>query len=225
MVVALLATVALAGAADSQKVLEQNQPPVVRQVDFGPAVWLAQAPNAVNGLFSDLGCELCPTGVQIIAENFVISTGGVGVNVNQIVIWGGYYPSNVPVPANFEILFQYDNAGVPGGVLYQASLLPSADVLTGVTLFGVSEHQVTFDFPPVTLPDGTYFVEIHTNTGVGNDAWFWETGNLDGTHGVAGSTWATEYPATAWNYDPATDLSITLNGELVPVELQSFDIE
>jgi len=223
--VAVLAIAGLGGAADSHKVLEQNQPPVVRQVDFGPAVWLGQAPNGVNGLFSDLGCDMCGGGVQIIAENFVISTGGVGVNLNQIVMWGGYYPSNVPVPANFEILFQYDSGGVPGGVTCQSSVVPTSDVLTGVTLFGVSEHQVTLDFPTCTLPDGNYFVEIHTNTGLGNDDWFWETGNLDGTHGVAGSAWATAYPVTSWNSDPATDLSITLNGDLVPVELQSFDVE
>ncbi|HPA81426.1 MAG TPA: hypothetical protein PLS95_11470, partial [Thermoanaerobaculales bacterium] len=50
---AVLAVVATAGAAESHKVLEQNQPPVVRQVDFGPAVWLAQAPDQANGIFLD----------------------------------------------------------------------------------------------------------------------------------------------------------------------------
>ena len=53
----LLLGAALAGAADSHKVLEQNQPPVVRQVDV--ATWLTQAPNQSNGIFSDVGCDLC----------------------------------------------------------------------------------------------------------------------------------------------------------------------
>ena len=222
---AMLAVVAQAGAADSRKVLEQNQPPVVREIDTGVATWLAQAPNQVNGLFADLGCDMCGTGVQIIADNFVVSTGGVGVNMNQAMIWGGYYPGNLPTAANFEVSFHSNAGGVPGAVVCQASVVPTSDVLTGVTLFGVSEHLLTLDFPSCTLADGTYWIEIHTNTGLGTDDWFWETGNLDGTHGVAGSAWATAYPATAWNSDPATDLAITLNGDLVPVELQSFNIE
>jgi hypothetical protein len=221
----LLLGAALAGAADSHKVLEQNQPPVVRQVDTGVATWLAQAPNQVNGIFSDLGCDICSTGVQIISDNFVVSSGGVGVNMNQAMIWGGYYPGNVPTAANFEVSFHSNAGGVPGAVVCQASVVPTSDVLTGVTLFGVSEHLVTLDFPSCTLADGTYWIEIHTNTGLGTDDWFWEVGNLDGVHGIIGSVWATEYPVVTWNSDTATDLAITLNGDLVPVELQSFDIE
>jgi hypothetical protein len=98
-------------------------------------------------------------------------------------------------------------------------------VLTGITLFGVSEHQITLDFAPVTLPDGTYFIEIYTNTGAGTDDWFWETGNVDATHGIIGQAFAFTAPGSSWNYDGAQDMSITLNGELVPVELQSFDVE
>ncbi len=219
----LLLGAALAGAADSHKVLEQNQPPVVRQVDV--ATWLTQAPNQSNGIFSDVHCDFCSGGVQVVADNFVISTGGVGVNMNQAVIWGGYYPGNVPTAANFEIIFHNGAGGVVGGVVCQASVLPSADILTGVTLFGVSEHQVTLDFPTCTLADGTYFVEIYTDSGVGTDDWFWEVGNVDPVNGVVGSAWAVSAPGSAWNYDTATDMAFTLNGDLVPVTLQSFDIE
>lgn len=222
--VAVLAVAGLAGAADSHKVLEQNQPPVVRQVDFGPAVWLGQAPNASNGIFSDATCDFCGQ-PQVLADNVVVSTGGVGINVNQIVIWGGYYPGNTPTSAPFTIIFHYDSGGLPGAVLGQTSVLPTSDVLTGVVLFGVSEHQVTLDFAPVTLPDGTYFLEIYTDTGAGTDDWFWETGNLDGTHGIAGQAYAFTAPGSGWAYDASQDMSITLNGELVPVELQSFDVE
>jgi len=218
----LLLGAALAGAADSHKVLEQNQPPVVRQVDV--ATWLTQAPNLANGIFSDAGCDLCG-GAQALADNFVISTGGVGVNMNQAIIWGGYYPNNIPAPANFEIIIHSDAGGLPGGVVCQASVVPSADVLTGVTLFGVREHQLTLDFPNCSLADGTYFIEIYTNTGSGTDDWFWETGNVDPTHGIAGQAYAFSAPGSGWTYDATQDMSITLNGDLVPVELQSFDIE
>lgn len=223
VVVTILAVVSPAGAADSHKVLEQNQPPVVRQVDV--ATWLTQAPNQVNGIFSDAGCDIC-YGQQVLADNVVLSTGGVGVNLNQAVIWGGYYPGNTPTAANFEIIIHSDAGGLPGGVICQFSVLPTADVLTGVTLFGVSEHQLTLDFPNCTLgSEQTYFIEIYTNTGAGTDDWFWETGNLDATHGVAGQAYAFSAPGSGWSYDATQDMSITLNGDLVPVELQSFDIE
>ena len=107
----------------------------------------------------------------------------------------------------------------------QESVFPTSDVLTGVTLFGVSEHLVTLDFPDCTLADGTYFIEIYTDTGAGTDDWFWETGNVDATHGIAGQAYAFTAPGSAWNYDASQDMAITLNGDLVPVELQSFDIE
>ena len=221
---AVLAIVAQAGAADLHKVLAEDQPPVVRQIDTSAATWLTQAPNQVNGLFSDPNCDYC-TRPQIVAENFVISTGGVGVNMSQAVIWGGYFPGNVPTPANFGVVFHSSAGGLPGGVVCQASVVPTSDVLTGVTLFGVSEHLVTLDFPTCTLADGTYFLEIYTDTGAGTDDWFWETGNVDPVHGILGFAVAFEFPPVTWNPDPSYDMAITLNGDLVPVELQSFNIE
>jgi hypothetical protein len=222
--VAVLAVAAPAVAADSHKVLEQNQPPVVRQIDFGAAAWLTQPPNQVNGIFSDATCDFCGQ-PQVLADNFVLSTGGVGVNINQAVIWGGYFPGNTPTPANFEVIIHLNSGGLPGGVVCQESVFPTSDVLTGVTLFGVSEHLVTLDFPDCTLADGTYFIEIYTDTGAGTDDWFWETGNVDATHGIAGQAYAFTAPGSGWLYDAAQDMSITLNGDLVPVELQSFNVE
>ena len=56
--VAVLAVVAPAGAADSHKVLEQNQPPV-RAAGRCSRTWLTQPPNRSNALFSDASCDLC----------------------------------------------------------------------------------------------------------------------------------------------------------------------
>jgi hypothetical protein len=220
---AVLAIAGLASAADFHKVLEQDQPPVVRQVDV--ATWLTQAPNQVNGLFSDAGCDFCGGGGQSTADNFIISTGGVGVNLNQAVIWGGYFPNNVPAPAPFTIIFHSNAGGMPGGVVCQSSVTPTSDVLTGVTLFGVSEHLLTLDFPTCTLADGTYWIEIFTNTGLGTDDWFWETGNQDPVNGIFDSAVALEAPGVSWFAWGGYDAAITLNGELVPVELQSFNVE
>jgi hypothetical protein len=70
---------------------------------------------------------------------------------------------------------------------------------------------------------GTYWLELFNNSNPSGN-FYWETGNVDVTHGIAGSAWYTTTPGTSWNLDPATDLSIQINGDdnLVPVELTSF---
>jgi hypothetical protein len=218
----LLLGAAVAGAADLHKVLEQNQPPVARQVDV--ATWLTQPPNQSNAIFSDASCDVCG-GPWVLADNVVIITGGVLSYVTQAIIWGGYYPNNIPVAANFEIIIHSDAGGLPGATICQYSVTPTSDVLTGVVLLGVNEHQITLDFPYCDLADGTYFIEIYTDTGPGTDDWGWETGNVDPTNGIAGLAYAFSAPGSGWTYEPTLDMAITLNGIPMPVELQSFDIE
>ena len=57
---------------------------------------------------------------------------------------------------------------------------------------------------------------MFNNTTGNSDQFFWETGNLDGTHGIAGSGFAFETPAVSWNVDPATDLSLLIDGPASP---------
>ena len=219
----LLLGAAVAGAADLHKVLEQNQPPVARQVD--DATWLTQPPNQSNAFFSDASCDICG-GPQVLADNVVIITGGVLTFVSQAIIWGGYYPNNIPVAANFEAIIHSDAGGLPGATICQYSVTPTSDVLTGVNLFGVDEHQITLDFQYCDLlVDGTYFIEIYTDTGFGTDDWVWETGNVDPTNGIAGLAYAFSAPGSEWTYESTVDMAITLNGIPMPVELQSLDIE
>ncbi len=220
----LLLGAAVAGAADVHKVLEQNQPPVVRKVDI--ATWLTQPPNQSNAYFSDASCDLC-SGPQVLADNVVIITGGVLSYVTQAIIWGGYFPYNIPVAATFEIIIHSDAGGLPGATICQYSVTPTSDVLTGVVLSGgVNEHQITLDFQYCDfLVDGTYWIEIYTDTGFGTDDWGWETGNVDPTNGIPGLAYAFSAPGSEWTYEPTVDMAITLNGIPMPVELQSFDIE
>ena len=219
----LLLGAAVAGAAGVHKVLEQNQPPVARQVD--DVTVLTQPPNQSNAIYSDVSCDYCG-GPQVLADNVVIITGGVLSYVTRAIIWGGYYPNNIPVAANFEIIIHSDAGGLPGATICQYSVTPTSDVLTGVNLFGVDEHQITLDFDYCDfLVDGTYFIEIYTDTGFGTDDWVWETGNVDSTNGIAGLAYAFSAPGSEWTYDSTVDMAITLNGIPMPVELQSFDIE
>lgn len=214
-----------AGAAEPHRVPAGNQPRVVRLVETGMSTWLSQPPDQVAGYFSDASCDSCGgVPAQVLADNF-LQRHIFGVFMNQAVIWGGYYPGNVPTPAPFQVIFHSDAGGLPGDVICQASVVPSSDVLTGVTVFGVSEHQITLDFPDCTLPDAAYFVEIYTDTGLGTDDWFWESGNVDPVNGIVGFAVAFEAPGVAWLASPDFDFAITLNGDLTPVELQSFVVE
>jgi hypothetical protein len=182
----------------------------------------------VNGLFADSDCQLCPTLQQTIADNFNTSIGGANVAITELVIWGGYYPENIPNAVdNFTIIVHSDAGGQPGTVIDTRSGLQATNrVSTGIVLFGCNEYMFTFDFSasPIFVPSaGIYWIELFNNS-VESGNFFWETGNLDGTHGVVGSAWFTTTPGTSWNLDGLTDLSIKLNGDDAwPVELVSFE--
>jgi hypothetical protein len=211
-VAALLA--APQAAAEVNRVLVVDQSPVAREMERGPDVMLLQPPNQVNGLFSDLGCDSCGAGMQVIAESFMVSTGGAGFDLDKAIIWGGYHPLNVPVAAPFEVFVHDDDAGAPGPIVCSDTLLPSSDVLTGVVLFGVDEHMLTFDLSPCPLADGTYWIQIYTNTGPVTDDWFWEVGDLDPVNGVPGSAFSQTQPPAPWNLDPATEFAVELSGTI-----------
>lgn len=214
-----------AGAEGGQMVLSTSQNPVERVIPMGPDTMLLQSPNQTNGIFSDIGCQACASGIQIIGENFTVSTGGLGFGLDEISIWGGYYPGNVPTAAPFDIYITTDSGGLPGTTVCSAlAVTPTSDTLTGVTLFGVSEHLIVFTITPCSLTDATYWLYLFTNTGTGDD-FFWEVGNLDATHGVLGSLWSTVNPPTTWNIDTDTDLAVQITGTTYPVELQSFNID
>ena len=182
-----------------------------------PVVFLDQAPNQVNGLMADSTCSICGTGQQSVAENFNVTTAGPTVGITEIVIWGGYYPENIPnTTDDFTIIISQDAAGVPGAVVdARYNLQATSRVSTGVVLFGVNEYEFTFDYsasPVILNTAGVYHIEIYNNS-VESGNFFWETGNLDGTNGIAGSSWTTTCPGVTWNSDPLTDLSIQINGD------------
>jgi hypothetical protein len=191
-------------------------------------VLLDQPPNQVNGLFADETCSLCPTGQQTVADNFAATIVNSFTPITQLVIWGGYYPEDIPnTTDDFTIITHSNAGGVPGNVIDSRSgLQPTSRVQTGVVLFGTHEYMFTFDFysNPIFLPLGTatYWIELFNNS-TQSSTFFWETGNLDGTHGVVGSAWYTTTPGTNWNLDGATDMSILVESDyLVTVELVSF---
>lgn len=211
-VAALLPAVQVAAEVEGVSAVDQS--PVAREMERGPDVMLLQPPNQLSGLFSDLTCDNCPSGLQVVADNFMVSTAGAGFELDQAIIWGGYFPSNVPVATPFEVVVHGDDAGAPGPILCSDTLFPTSDVLTGVVLFGVDEHMLTFDLSPCQLVDGTYWIQIFTDTGPVTDDWFWEVGDLDGVNGIPGSAWSQTQPPAPWNLDAVTELSVELSGTI-----------
>jgi hypothetical protein len=190
---------------------------------MAPIVYLAQAPNGVNGYFADSTYN--GTLQQSIAENFNVTAAGAAYAITQIKIWGGYFSENIPNPIDdFTILIHSDAGGVPGPVIHaRYDLEASSRVLTGVVLFGVDEYLFTFNLstPMIISSTGTYWIEIYNNS-TASSAFFWETGNLDPTHGLANSGWSTTTPGATWNTQ-GDNLAIEINGDdNIPVELASF---
>jgi hypothetical protein len=229
--VAIVASMAAgdAFAAQAAKVSPTNGKRVKRTVKVpGGDILLNQQPNAINGFFNDSDCQLCGTGQQSIADNFVINSPTGNATINHITTWNGYFPGNTPNATDSFSIFIKNNAGsLPGStVLFSVTgIQATARVTTGVVLFGVDEWMFDFDLAaPPTLPNGTYWLEIFNNTAPtpGVD-FFWETGDLDPTHGVADGAFATSTPGTAWNPNPG-DSSVILTGS-VPVTLQEFMVQ
>ena len=161
-------------------------------------VLIDQQPDQINGLFSDSDCDFCNTGIQVIAEDFIVTTN---VTIGQIVIWGGYFPANVPLLTdNFTVIFHADAAGVPGAeVAPPEANVPSTRVDTGIDLFGVDEYEFTLTLAsPVTLTPGTYWVEIYNDSTGSTESVFWETGSLDPVNGIDGIGFAFEAPGVTW---------------------------
>jgi len=115
----------------------------------------------VNGLFADSNCLGCGSLQQSIAENFIAVSGGPDVGITEIVMWGGYFPENIPNTVdNFTIILHDDAAGPGADLDVRTGLEATSRVATGIVLFGVDEWMFTFDFSanPIMIPSaGTYW--------------------------------------------------------------------
>jgi hypothetical protein len=192
---------------------------------MSPINFLLQIPNQVNGYFADSTYN--GTLQQSIAENFNVPVAGPTYGITEIKFWGGYYPENIPnTTDDFAIIIHSDAAGSPGPVLYaRYNLQATSRVTTGVVLFGVNEYLFTFNFsanPFIISTPGAYWLEIYNNS-TQSSAFFWETGNLDPTKGLANSAWSTTTPGGTWNIQ-GDNLAVEINGDdNIPVELVSFN--
>ena len=188
-----------------------------------PNIFLDQEPNQLNGLFADETCAQCPTGQQTIADNFNYTGNFNGIT--EIVIWGGYFPEDIPnLTDQFTLILHADDGGQPGAVIETfTNLQATSRVQTGIVLFGTHEYMFTFDFnDPIYLPGpATYWIELFNNS-TESGSFYWETGYLDTTNGIEGCAADSYIPATSWSPDPS-DMSILIgNVDRIPVELVSL---
>jgi hypothetical protein len=199
------------------------------EAPMAPVTFIDQEPDGVNGLFSDPDCGACGTGQQSVADNFTVTVSNSTTGITQIVIWGGYYPEDIPnTTDNFTFILHTDASGAPGTAIEtRTGIEATSRVQTGIMLFGTHEYMFTFDFTasPFMLPSGTatYWFEIY-NPSVESGNFYWETGTLDPTHGIAGSNFATECPGVTWLGSTGYEQSMVISGDdnIVPVELASF---
>lgn len=178
---------------------------------------LSQSPNAVNGFFADVDCDFCanagsPPESWTLAENFTLAAPKT---ISSIVMWGGYFPDDVPLDTDiFTVRFLEDDDNLLGTVVTSQSDVESTRAETGVVLFGVHEYRFTLLLdPPVTLDPGTYFVEIFNDTSASTTSFFWETGTLDPESGIAGFFTDNQTPGSTsggGEYDPTYDLAVRL---------------
>ncbi|MEZ5470650.1 MAG: hypothetical protein R3E90_02640 [Marinicella sp.] len=177
---------------------------------------LNQPPNQTSGIFSDLDCQFCDAStanglVQVLAENF--SVAGT-TTIKEIVLFGGYFPDNLPLTADiWTVNIHQDNGGLPGTIIYTETNVVNTRTDTGVDLFGVDEYRYNLTLATATtLSPGTYWIDIHNDSSENSDSVFWELGNA-GTNSVTGSGFSFEYPVLTWSFDDTNNLALQICSE------------
>lgn len=182
--------------------------------------FLTQPPNRpqFSCLYSD------PEEKAVIAENFVV--GDAPIQIDEIVLRGYYTIGNRVAIDSFDVRFLSDSGGLPGvPVAPQEVDVPHTRVDTGFNWIEFDEYEFTLSLvSPVSLSGGTYWVEIYDITSASPDSFCWATGVVDPVHGIAGLAAANSAPGENWR-SFSFDVSLELNGAVIPVELEWFGIE
>lgn len=176
---------------------------------------LYQPPNTVNGYFSDPHCDWCGAGQQSLADNFTLAGFAT---IQQIVVWGGYFPNNIAnLVDDFTVIFREDAGGLPGAIIATEKSVPYSRATTGVTLFGVNEYEYQLMLNlPISLPPGSYWLEIFNDTFGNPDSFFWETGDLDIVHGGSGSAYSFEVAGGVWQPQAVDGMAVYIPTVTIP---------
>ncbi len=188
---------------------------------------LIQEPNQVDGAFTDGDCDFCgwTPPEQSVAENFVLSSVQT---LTGAVIWGGYAPDNfIPIGDSFTVILHQDNGGLPGQVIYSEDSVQVVRTATGRELFdfGIDEYRYVLQFnQPITLPAGSYYIEVFNFSGLSLETFFWETGSFDTERGAPGVAISNTTPGVAWAFDDSFEVAIRLVGSVQDVDCNADGI-
>lgn len=163
------------------------------------------------------------------ADDFVVPAAGW--DIEQIVINGVYSAGYSGAANTWDVVIYADAGGMPGASVFsQAGLTATLDTAGDITL----------DLAPAVslTTGGTYWLSVVCNMNFAStDQWFWNSrtvqngnpfhwqdpGNLFGLGTCP--TWGPGATVCIVGSSDEPDLLFTLNGTVLPVELQSMTIE
>ncbi|MHC4429259.1 MAG: hypothetical protein ACYS0D_11770 [Planctomycetota bacterium] len=137
-----------------------------------------QPPDQGVAAYSDLDCDFCPDGVQVLAENFNL---GGPASIDVLRFWGVYY-LDVPLTEDVFTVVFWDSDPATGLPLTMVQKYPptaaTTRTATGNQVLGLDEYEYTIDLEPnQELPPGGYWVEIYNDTSASGCPWDCGDGN------------------------------------------------
>lgn len=155
---------------------------------------------------------------QHYADNFVVQDPTGEFTITEIEFWGIYFHTETPQPVDdFNINIREQASGLPftGTPVFQeiGTVVPRS--LTGTNTTTSQGSAATYKYvftlsTPVTLPNGTYWIEILNDTRIDDDDnWAWVRANSDPSNGSPGSAFHARF--TAWQSSTG-DQAVIING-------------
>ena len=129
-----------------------------------------QLPNQVSGFLADIKSDGIP------ADSFMLPSSA---SINQVKVWGGYYPNNVDLGTNghhFSVIIHEDDGGLPDEnsspypFFETTSVQGTSCVETGKEIETTPEHLIelecTIELSQTAQLDGgkVYWIEIINTT-------------------------------------------------------------
>ncbi len=184
-------------------------------------LWDNGMPDGVNG-YSNATVDAFGARRTLLGD-FTVPAGDIWdvVNMTWNHVWGGGQGAGFGTGLEMQVV---GDAGGPdlGNVIAVASVNTYSEVATGNIFFSRPEIESFAEFDPINLTEGTYWFEA---TVVGADNNFWLTAPvIDSECWVNYDDFAGLEPCSS-QFGVVSDLSYRLGGVVVPVDLQSFDVE
>ena len=129
----------------------------------GTVIYNNGAPNLANGNEMTQWMQ---------AEDFTLASPAV---VNDVIFWDIEATSAYQGSIYWSI--NANNAGTPGAQLFSGTEAAVTRTATGGSAFGLTEFQNEFSIAPVSIPAGSYWLELHNGpvTSTTRADFYWET--------------------------------------------------